>query len=128
MEFFYRMRDKTLRFFESFFRLVIKPAFAFDKKGHEEYQIPSNAIVEYVVTMKKFTRAADVWKLKSKESFDEAHRLKDLGTAFLKKEKYKTALKLYERAKTYRVTGECIFKFFLTFLRTSLYQTYFSLQ
>lgn len=83
---------------------MIRPEYAFGKEGHKEFDIPSNATVEYTVTLKEFKRIPDGWKLRAKESFDEATKVKNKATEFLKQEKYNMAIKLYERANTYRIT------------------------
>lgn len=83
---------------------MIRPDFAFGKEGNEKFQIPSNATVEYTVKLKDFKKVPDGWKMKAKESFDEATRLKNKGTEFLNQGKYIMAIKIYQRAKDLRMT------------------------
>ena len=105
---------QSLQFFlNSFFRLVIREEYAFGRKGHEEFKIPSKATVEYTVTLKEFKRVTDPWKFRAKDSFDEATRVKNKATEFLKQEKYLLAIKLYERANTYRITRKLFFLCFI---------------
>lgn len=87
-----------------FYRLVIRPDFAFGKEGSEKFEIPANATVEYTVKLKDFKKVNDGWKMKAKESFDEATRLKNKGTEFLNQGKYTMAVKIYQRAKELRMT------------------------
>lgn len=82
-------------------RLIIKPEYAFGEKGNEAFKIPSNATVEYTVTLKEFEREPEAWKLNAEESLAQAKLVKDKATAFLKQEKYELAIKLYEKSNSY---------------------------
>lgn len=62
------------------------------------------ATVEYVVTLIDFQKNKDAWKLRAKDSFDEATRVKTKATEFFQMGKYELAIKMYERANTYRIT------------------------
>lgn len=78
-------------------RLVLKPQYAFGKDGSEEFNVPGNATVEYVVTLHEFEKEVESWKLDAAESLEQAKIFKDKGTNYFKQEKYKLALKFYEK-------------------------------
>lgn len=84
-----------------FFRLVIKPEYAFGEKGDQTFEIPPNATVEYTVTLDEFERAPESWTLDTKENLAQAKLVKDRATGYLKQEKYDLAIKVYERANSY---------------------------
>lgn len=82
-------------------RLVIKPEYAFGVKGHKEWNIPSNATVEYTVTLKNFEKEVKAWKLNEEESIEQAKIYKEKGTKFLKDEKFSLAIKMYEKSNSF---------------------------
>lgn len=88
-------------------RLVIKPELAFGEKGNEAFGIPSDATVEYTITLNEFVREPEAWKLNAEESLAQAKVLKDKATNFLKLEKYTLAIKLFEKANTYLSNCTC---------------------
>lgn len=82
-------------------RLAIESKYAFGAEGHKEFNIPPNAKVDYRVTLKEFEKAPDSWKLDPEESFKQANLLKEKGTSYFKQDKFKLALKFYDKALTF---------------------------
>lgn len=82
-------------------RVIIKSLYAFGSTGNDEYKIPSNATVEYEVTLKEFEREQDTWKLNEEESLEQAKMLKEKGNKYLKENKMKLAIKIYEKSNAY---------------------------
>lgn len=82
-------------------RLVIKPEYAFGANGHKDWKIPSNATVEYTVTLKNFEKEVKAWKLNEEESIEQAKIYKEKGTKFLKDEKFTLAIKMYEKSNSF---------------------------
>lgn len=82
-------------------RLVIKPKYAFGSTGHKVFNIPPNATVTYRVTLNEFEKAVESWKLDADESLKQGILLKEKGTNYFKQEKYKLALKFYEKAQLF---------------------------
>lgn len=78
-------------------RLVIQAKYAFGHEGSEQFKIPPNAIVEYVVSLNEFEKEVEAWKIDEKESIEHVKRFKEKGTKYFKEGKIKLALKLYKR-------------------------------
>lgn len=78
-------------------RLIIKPKYAFGSEGNETFKIPSNATVEYLVELVEFEKEIEVWKLDAEQSLTKAQEVKEKGTNYFKQNKFKLALKFYEK-------------------------------
>lgn len=76
-------------------RLIIKPKYAFGADGNEQFKIPKDAVVEYLVTLTEFEKEVEAWKLDATESLTKAKELKEKGTNYFKDGKFKMALKFY---------------------------------
>lgn len=87
--------------------MIIKPEYAFGENGNESFGIPSNATVEYTVTLTEFEREPETWKLNAEESLAQAKLVKEKATGYLKKEKYDLAIKLYEKSNSYLSNCTC---------------------
>lgn len=94
-------------------RLVIKPKFAFGSEGRREFDVPSDATVEYIVTLHDFEKEIETWKLDAEESLAQAKMFKDKGTDYFKQDKFKLALKFYEKCGNFLSNcGEFFFRGF----------------
>jgi FK506-binding protein 4/5 len=82
-------------------RLVIKPKYAFGSEGNEQLQVPANAMVEYTVTLNEFEKAVESWKLDKEESLEQGKIFKEKGTKYFKQEKFRMALKFYEKCHSF---------------------------
>lgn len=82
-------------------KLIIKPQFAFGAEGKSELGVPANATVEYTVTLTEFEREPDSWKLDDDERIEQAKLFKEKGTGYFKDNKFKLALKMYEKARNF---------------------------
>jgi len=82
-------------------RLVIQPAYAFGADGNEKLKVPANAVVEYEVTLNEFEKEVESWKLDKEESLAQAKLFKDKGTAYFKQDKFKFALRFYEKCQNF---------------------------
>lgn len=82
-------------------RLVIKPNYAYGAKGSETLKIPPNATVEYTVTLIEFEKAVESWKLDKEESLAQGKLFKEKGTQYFKDEKFKLALRFYEKSHSF---------------------------
>lgn len=78
-------------------KLVLKPKYAFGSEGNKKLNIPGNATVEYFVTLHEFEKEVESWKLDPEESLAQAKIFKDKGTNYFKQDKFKLALKFYEK-------------------------------
>ena len=81
-------------------KIILKPEYAFGSTGLKDI-VPANAKVEYIVTLNEFEREPDSWKLDDKERVDQAKMSKEKGTSYFKENKFKLALKLYEKSLSY---------------------------
>lgn len=79
-------------------KLILKPQFAFGPEGKPDLQVPANATVEYIVTLKEFEREPDSWKLDDAERMEQAKLFKEKGTSYFKESKFNLALKMYEKS------------------------------
>ncbi|KAJ8912897.1 hypothetical protein NQ315_011220 [Exocentrus adspersus] len=82
-------------------RLIIAPQYAFGQNGNAEINVPPNATVEYVVTLKNFEKAKESWSLDTEEKIEQCKLFKEKGTAYFKAGKYPLAIKLYKKIHTY---------------------------
>lgn len=82
-------------------RLVIKPKYAFGAEGNEKLQVPPNATVEYTVTLNEFEKEVESWKLDKEESLAQGKLFKEKGTNYFKQDKFKLALKFYEKCHSF---------------------------
>lgn len=82
-------------------RVIIKPQHAFGATGNEKFNVPSNSVVEYEITLHKFEREPDTWKLNVEESIEQAKIFKDKGTKYLLGNKLGLAIKMYEKSNSY---------------------------
>lgn len=82
-------------------RLIIKPKYAFGAEGNEKFMIPPNATVEYLVTLHEFEKEVEAWKLDADESVKQAKVFKDKATGYFKQDKYRMALKFYEKSASF---------------------------
>lgn len=79
-------------------KLILKPQFGFGAEGKADLGVPANATVEYIVTLKEFEREPDSWKLDDAERMEQAKLFKEKGTSYFKEDKFKLALKMYEKS------------------------------
>jgi len=84
-----------------FYRLVIKPEYAFGAEGNKEFNIPGNATVEYKVTLNEFLSEPQIYDLEYAECINLAQKFKEKGTSYFKENKYDLALKMYDNALKY---------------------------
>ena len=82
-------------------RLIIKPKYAFGADGNEQLQVPANTTVEYTVTLNEFEKGIESWKLDKEESLEQAKLFKEKGTSYFKQEKFRMALKFYEKSHSF---------------------------
>lgn len=82
-------------------RLIIKPQYAFGGTGNANYNIPPNATVEYLVTLKNFEKAKESWSLDAEEKIGQSKLFKEKGTAYFKAGKYELAIKLYKKIESF---------------------------
>jgi FK506-binding protein 4/5 len=82
-------------------RFIIKPQYAFGKIGNEQFKVPPNATVEYTVTLNFFEKEIEAWKCDAEQSLEQAKTLKEKGTGYFKQDKFKMALKFYEKCHNF---------------------------
>lgn len=82
-------------------RLIIHPKYAFGSEGKKELNVPADATVEYTVTLNEFEKEVESWKLDKEESLAQAQLFKDKGTKYFKHDKFKMALKFYEKCHSF---------------------------
>ncbi|XP_058819841.1 FK506-binding protein 59 isoform X3 [Topomyia yanbarensis] len=87
-------------------KLIIKPQFAFGGVGNADLGVPSNSTVEYVVTLLEFEREPDSWKLDDIKRMEQAKMFKEKGTGYFKENKFKLALKMYEKSLSFLSSSE----------------------
>ncbi|XP_055371443.1 FK506-binding protein 59 [Condylostylus longicornis] len=82
-------------------KLRIKPKYAFKDLPSNSFSIPTDATVEYTVTLLECERAVEEWKLNAEESLVQAKIFKEKGTKYVKKENYKLAIKMYTTSNNF---------------------------
>ncbi|XP_026330184.1 FK506-binding protein 59 isoform X2 [Hyposmocoma kahamanoa] len=78
-------------------RLTIQPKYAFKSEGNAELGVPPNSAVEYVVTLKNFEKAKEIWSMDGSEKLEQAKLFKEKGTNYFKGGKNQLAIKMYKR-------------------------------
>ncbi|XP_055612662.1 FK506-binding protein 59 isoform X2 [Uranotaenia lowii] len=86
-------------------RLVLKPKYAFGSEGKPDV-VPANATVVYEITMKEFEREPDSWKLDDEQRIAQSELFKQKGTAYFKDNKFKLALKMYQKSLNYLTSSD----------------------
>ncbi|XP_060530303.1 FK506-binding protein 59-like [Cylas formicarius] len=82
-------------------RLIIQPKYAFGKEGNTELNVPPNAVVEYIVTLKKFEKSKESWELDVEEKVEQCKMFKEKGTDYFKNAKYNLAIKFYKKIQNF---------------------------
>ncbi|XP_066154274.1 FK506-binding protein 59-like [Euwallacea fornicatus] len=82
-------------------KLIISPKYAFGNIGSEEYNIPPNATVEYVVTLNNFEKTKLTWEMDSEEKLEQCKIFKEKGTNYFKNAKYQLAIKFYKKIEEF---------------------------
>ncbi|KAK7864395.1 hypothetical protein R5R35_010986 [Gryllus longicercus] len=82
-------------------RILLKSKYAFKKDGKPEFNIPSNADIEYVVHLINFEKAKESWSLDTDGKLEQAKFFKEKGTNYFKAGKYTLAAKMYKNIITF---------------------------
>lgn len=82
-------------------KIVVKSQYGFGQEGNEKFGIPSNATLEYNITMKDFVRAKETWEMDDNERLDGALNYKDKGAKSVKAGDYLQAIAMYEKVIDY---------------------------
>lgn len=82
-------------------RCIIQPKYAFGENGKPEWNIPSNASIEYTITLKSFEKAKESWSLDTDERIQQCELFKEKGTAYFKQNKFDLATKMYKRVTAF---------------------------
>lgn len=82
-------------------RIIIQPKYAFGSQGKLEWNIPSNAVIEYEINLKSFEKANESWSLDSKERIEQGKLFKEKGTKYFKAEKFELAIKMYKKVLSF---------------------------
>lgn len=82
-------------------KLLIKSKYAFKEVGNAEFNIPSNADVEYEVELKSFEKEAKIWSMKPLEKIEQAKINKEKGTNYFKSNRINLAIKVYQNVLKY---------------------------
>lgn len=78
--------------------ITIKPGkHGFGPDGNPELGIPPNATIEYEVEIKDFVKFKEIWEMTNEEKIEAAEQVKQKGTSYFKKGKYKVAIKQYNK-------------------------------
>uniref|UniRef100_T1PI33 peptidylprolyl isomerase n=1 Tax=Musca domestica TaxID=7370 RepID=T1PI33_MUSDO len=78
-------------------RFKIKPKYAFGAKGNEQFNIPPNATVEYIIKLNDCEKGIEDWKFTEEERVEHSKIYKEKGTKYFKKENFSLALKMYKK-------------------------------
>lgn len=79
----------------------LSPNYAFGKEGKSEFNIPSDANIEYDITLKSFENPKESWNMTSEEKLEQSEFVKNKGTNYFKSGKYDIALKYYKKIIKY---------------------------
>ncbi|XP_067620323.1 FK506-binding protein 59 [Eurosta solidaginis] len=79
-------------------RLKIQGKYAFGSKGKQEFNIPPNATVEYIVNLIDCEKGVEEWKLTDDERLKQSELYKTKGTKYFLKQNFSLALKMYKKS------------------------------
>nr|XP_022905761.1 FK506-binding protein 59 [Onthophagus taurus] len=82
-------------------RIIVKSKYGFGSNGSEEFKIPPDATLEYVVTLKTFEKAKECWSMDIEEKIEQAKLFKEKGTNYFKEGKLQLAVKMYKKVLSY---------------------------
>ncbi|KAK2147711.1 hypothetical protein LSH36_540g01046, partial [Paralvinella palmiformis] len=82
-------------------KLKIKSEYAYGEKGHNEYNIPPGADLEYEVTLKTFEKSKESWEMDTAEKLEQSGIAKQKGTDYFKQGKFSMAKKYYKKIVDY---------------------------
>lgn len=85
--------------------LHISPQYGFGSQGNSKFNVPPNAALKYVVTLKSFEKVKDRWMMSNDEIIEESKRLKTKGTTYFKENQFDLALKFYNKVAEYVGSG-----------------------
>ncbi|CAJ0929857.1 unnamed protein product, partial [Mesorhabditis belari] len=71
--------------------------FTYGTSPPAEYQLPSNAPIDFTIFLKSFVKVPATWELTVEQKLETAQEAKERGTHFLKEGKFKLALNKYKR-------------------------------
>uniref|UniRef100_A0AAY4BW50 peptidylprolyl isomerase n=1 Tax=Denticeps clupeoides TaxID=299321 RepID=A0AAY4BW50_9TELE len=76
---------------------TIKPKYGFNAAGHEKFNIPPGATLEYKIKLKSFEKTKESWEMNTKEKLEQSSIVKDKGTRHFKEGKFRQAAAQYKR-------------------------------
>lgn len=79
-------------------RLKIQSKYAFGSKGNDDFNIPPNSTVEYIVKLIDCEKGIEEWKLSDEERLQQAELYKSIGTKYFFKGNFFLAIKKYKSA------------------------------
>jgi FK506-binding protein 4/5 len=74
----------------------LKSKWGYGERGNTEYNIPSNADIDFEIVLKSFEKAKQSWEMEEDEKMDAAEKLKQRGTEFFQQGKNKLAIAKYK--------------------------------
>ncbi|XP_064417723.1 peptidyl-prolyl cis-trans isomerase FKBP4 [Latimeria chalumnae] len=80
---------------ESIFYL--KPKYGFGASGHEKFNIPPDANLQYRIKLKSFEKGKESWEMNTDEKLEQGAIVKEKGTQCFKEGKYKQAAVQYRK-------------------------------
>ncbi|XP_054744105.1 FK506-binding protein 59 isoform X1 [Anastrepha obliqua] len=78
-------------------KLKIQGKYAFGSKGNDNFNIPPNSTVEYIVKLIDCEKGLEEWKLTEEERLQQAELYKAKGTKYFSKQNYALAIKMYKK-------------------------------
>ena len=82
-------------------RVTVKPKLGFGARGNEALGVPPNATLSYELTLHKFEKAKESWRMEKAEKVETSELLRTKGAALCKAGRWEKAAKLYKKITSY---------------------------
>jgi len=86
--------------------IQIKPQYGFRDEGHEEFNVPPNAEIEYEIVLYSFEKALEIYEMDYDQKLERSQSLKDRALPHFKIGRYNQAIEFYERIITFLKTNK----------------------
>lgn len=81
--------------------VTVKPKFGFGARGNETFAVPANATLTYDLTLHKFEKAKESWRMEKAEKLEQSELLRTKGATLCHAGKWERAAKLYKKITSY---------------------------
>lgn len=82
-------------------RVTVRPKFGFGSRGSEALGVPPNATLSYELTLHKFEKPKESWRMEKAEKVEQSELLRTKGASLCHAGKWEMAARCYKKITTY---------------------------